>query len=365
MVALYKTKQADTSIKASYMHYFDSSAIQTLALHKVGNKASEEGVRLSQAPINVDESISQLLLSYFLSPFKSGEYHNLYHDSDITLNEVYVYVSKIFDNPDTLHEQSVHIAKHLYEQSVHPKIKSGELYVAYFTDCVVDGEQVDAVGIFKSENKETFLKVYPSGSSYTIEQQEGINISKLDKGCLIFNTEREQGYLVSVVDTASKGSEAQYWTDDFLHIRQRNDSYAQTKHAIALCKAFVTERMPEAFEVSRADQADLLNQSAKFFKEKDNFNLDEFADAVIQQSDMIDSFKSYKGEYVRDFDIKLEDEFDISAAAVKKQARVLKSVIKLDKNFHIYVHGNRELIEKGFDPTNGMHFYRLLFKDEE
>jgi len=40
------------------------------------------------------------------------------------------------------------------------------------------------------------------------------------------------------------------------------------------------------------------------------------------------------------------DEFDISKEALKRQTRFLKSVLKLDKNFHIYIHGNRELINR-------------------
>jgi hypothetical protein len=49
----------------------------------------------------------------------------------------------------------------------------------------------------------------------------------------------------------------------------------------------------------------------------------------------------------------------LNEKAVKKQARVFKSVIKLDKNFHIYVHGNRNLIERGTD-ENGT-FYKICY----
>ena len=58
------------------------------------------------------------------------------------------------------------------------------------------------------------------------------------------------------------------------------------------------------------------------------------------------------------------DEFDINSEAVKKMKRVFKSVIKLDKNFHIYVHGNRNNIKKGYDEENNMSFYQLFFKEE-
>jgi hypothetical protein len=57
------------------------------------------------------------------------------------------------------------------------------------------------------------------------------------------------------------------------------------------------------------------------------------------------------------------DNFNISAAALKKQSRVFKSVLKLDKNFHVYIHGDRELIEQGVDP-DGRKFYKLYFREE-
>ena len=42
-----------------------------------------------------------------------------------------------------------------------------------------------------------------------------------------------------------------------------------------------------------------------------------------------------------------------------------KKVIKLDDNFHIYVHGRRELIERGYDEEKGQTFYKIFFDQEE
>lgn len=338
--------------------------IQSIVVHNVGNKLNDEDIRFSKSELRTDESINNLLLTYFFSPFKSNEYYNLHHETDLNLNEVYSYVSDIFDNPEALFDQSENLAKHLYEQSVHPKVKGGEFYVAYFTDCIVDGETTDAVGLFKSETKETFLKVYPRNDGFSIESEAGINIHKLDKGCLIFNTERDKGYKVAVVDNLNKGGEAQYWMDHFLHVLVRNDDYYQTKNVLNMCKSFVIEKFPEQYDVSKADQAEMLNKSVKFFKENDNFDLDDFAGEVMQSPDMISSFKSYKTEFEVEHDVKLNNNFDISDSAVKKQSKFFKSVIKLDKNFHIYVHGDSQRIEKGFDQSAGMHFYKLLFEEE-
>jgi len=346
------------------MLYTEEVIIDSLVLHKVGNKSQEENIRFAAAPMKVDDAVQSLLLQYFLSPFRSEEYFNLTHESDIALNEVYTYVSHIFDRPESFYEQSVNLARHLYEVSTHPKIKTGELYVVHLRDCNVDGEQVDAIGLFKSESKETFLKVYPTSDSFEIEYEDGININKLDKGCLIFNTERENGYLVSVVDSVRQSGEAMYWRDNFLNIAQRRDIFHQTEQCLDMCKQFVVERLPENFNVDKADQADILNKSVAFFKENTEFSLDDFTRQVIGQPEVIQSFREFREEYQEDRDVKIDEQFEISAPAVKKQAKIFKSVIKLDKNFHIYVHGNRQLIEKGYDDDRDMNYYRIFFKEE-
>lgn len=349
------------------MIQFYETKIKNTVIHSVGNRNNDEHVKCSHSIMNLDEDTKDVLMNYFIKPFIANqEYYSFYNEVELDMNEVFSCVRKIFDNPDILHEQSVNLAKHLYEQSTHPKIKGGEFYVVYFEDCIIDGETVDAVGLFKSENKDTFLKVYPSGDGFEIESQQGVNINKLDKGCLIFNTDRENGYVVAVVDNTNKGAEAHYWIDDFLHVRQRKDEYYNTQNAISLAKNFVMKELPKKFvDISKADQADLLNKSVQFFKEKDTFDIDEFANEVIAQPEVIDSFNNYKKNYEQERDIEIADSFTISDTAVKKQARVLKSVIKLDKNFHIYVHGNNQYIKKGYDAETGLHYYQLFFKEEQ
>ena len=338
------------------------SKIKKITIHYVGNKLNEENIRLTQIPLQINNEIADILQQYFLVPFKSQEYYNLFHETDLSLNEVYSYVSNIFDNPEIIMEQSINLAKHLYEQSVHPKIKGGEFYTVLFNNCTINDETVDAVGLFKSENKETFLKVYPSGEGYGIESDNGININKLDKGCLIFNTEKENGYIVAIVDNTNKGADAQYWIDDFLHVQQRKDNYYDTQNFMSFAKQFIKEELPQKFAVSKADQIDLLNKSVKFFKEKDVFNLGEFTNDVIEKPAVIERFNDYKSEYAKDFDLEFSESFPISDSAVKKQSKIFKSIIKLDKNFHIYIHGDRNMIEQGEDRKG--KFYKVYYNEE-
>mgnify|MGYP002539078795 CR=1 FL=1 len=70
-----------------------------------------------------------------------------------------MYSSTIFQSPNSFVEQSKSIAKHLFEVSTHPNIKRGELYIAFIKDCIIDGYETNAIGIFKSETKDFYLNI--------------------------------------------------------------------------------------------------------------------------------------------------------------------------------------------------------------
>ena len=108
---------------------------------------------------------------------------------------------------------------------------------------------------------------------------------------------------------------------------------------------------------------DRLNDTMSYFQAQDNFSLEDFSQKVIRQPEVVESFTRFKQEYEQERDIRIEEEFNISDAAVKRQTRSYKSVIKLDRNFHIYVHGNRNLIEQGEDEKG--KFYKVYYENEE
>lgn len=360
------------------MPIFLSESIKQVALHRVGNMATEEGYVLANTPLKLTDQLQDLLVRYFISPFKVEEYYNFYSDDDeLMTNEVYRRCNNIFSSlGEDLFEESRELTQYLYNQSTHPNIKGGDVFVVYFSQCELNGEKMDAIGIFKSENKESFLKVMhgdeawsrqegdnSAEADYHLEVHQGININKLDKGVLIFNTEEEKGYIVSVVDATNRSTDAAYWKDAFLHIRQRQDEYFQTHEVMKAYKQFVTQQMPKDFEeVTKADQADMLNKSANYFKQNNSFDMEDFERDVLSQPEVIDSFAQYRQQYQEENDIQLQDQFDINESAVKKESRAYKSVIKLDKNFHIYVHGDRQLIEQGEDERG--KYYKVYFKEE-
>jgi hypothetical protein len=339
--------------------------LSSLATHYVGNQAAGDVLQLSRQTVDIDsEELKQILLQYFLAPFKETASYNLWHPADLKLNEVMHFVSNIFDSPDDLLKESANLARHLYDITTLPQIKSGELHVAYFKGCPVNGIMTDAVGIYKTESKSKYLKLSEEKNGYQFSPDEGINPEKMDKGCIIFNTNKDEGYLVYVIDKTAKGGEAQFWKDNFLKIRAAADDYHATEDYIRLCKDFIVEHVPTEYEVERVQQIEMLNKSVAYFKKNDQFQKKEFTEEVFTDPELIKSFNKYEKKYQDDYEITFEKEFDISDAAVKKNARILKSVLKLDKNFHVYIHGKRELIERGFDERTGLNYYKIYFEEE-
>jgi hypothetical protein len=342
---------------------FTQVELQHLITHHVGNKLRDENFTLSSEVSTVEKDTKDILLKYFLLPIKPEEFFSFSHPVKLGLNEVYTIVEEIFSNSKLFINSSQSIAKLLYEQSMHPKIKEGELNIAYFSNVVLGDELVDAIGIFKSESNVPFIKMESQKSKFKINHDYGFEIKGMDKGCIIFNTDSKVGYKILIVDNVNKSTEAQYWRDDFLKIKPVSDEFHQTNQFLGITKNFVTKKLSEEFEVSKTDKIDLLNRSVEYFKTHDSFDKKEFENEVFQDSGIIKSFRNFDSSYREENYIPLTDNFDISPQAVKKQARAFKNVLKLDKNFHIYIHGNSDLIEQGID-KDGRKYYKIYFDKE-
>jgi hypothetical protein len=344
---------------------YTNCSIEKVSVHHIGNKTNDEELILSKSMLDTsDEKLKDLLMRFFIFPMTSNELFSFtFTNQDFKLNPLYNFALQLFDTPATFHNQTLNISKHLYEVSNHPQIKSGDLFISYFKGVSIDGETVDAVGIFKSENRQTFLKLDAKGNNFSLDCDDGINIEKLDKGCLILNTDRKNGLKISIVDKSNKSSEAQFWKDTFLMLKPCADEYHHTKQFLDITKNYVTKKLAEEFEVTKADQIDVLNRSMEYFKKHETFEKDEFEKEVLQDAGVIKSFRKYDEAFREENDIELEDSFEISTQAVKKQARVFKSVLKLDKNFHIYIHGDKDLIEQGVD-KDGRKYYKIYFDKE-
>lgn len=344
---------------------FSNATLDKMYVHFVGNKTHKENLVISKKQVNLDGLLREKLTNYFLGKFAlENSLFSFTHPSGLKYNEVYSFCKGIFSGEISFQAGAIEISKHLYDQSVHPKIIAGELYICLFRNCNIDDSKVDGIGIFKTENKSGFFEVTTGQENSFIQYKEGIDLQKLDKGCIIFNKLIREGYIVSIVDNQSRGELAQYWKDDFLQLKERSDNYHFTKNYLTIAKDFIVNQVLHEFELTKADQSGFLNKSINYFKENSEFNSSEFESQVFGDSEIIKSFQRFGSSYLDDKNIEISDSFSISPTAVRKQSRVFKSVIKLDNNFHIYIHGDRQLIEQGFDERMRKKYYKIFFDSE-
>jgi len=195
--------------------------------------------------------------------------------------------------------------------------------------------------------------------------REGVDVARFDKACLVFPTNAEEGFDVLIYDSANRGEEAVFWRETFLNVVPQANEYYQTNQFLNITKQFIAKQLPEEYDIAKTDQIDLLNKSVEYFRANESFDKKKFEKEVFDDSGMIKAFRKFETNYAEMNDLELTDKFDISTQAVKKQARVFKSVLKLDKNFHVYIHGDKSLIEKGYDERVGKSFYKIYFDEEE
>lgn len=346
---------------------FSRAELTHFIIHFVGNKGLGEEITLSETCFEFkDDFVKETVLRYFQTPFKTDVYHQFKNKSDFDIKNIKAISEKVFNSRKGFVEQSQNIARLLYDQSMHPKIKGGEFYVCFFKDVIVDGELCDSIGLFKTENKETYLKVYQHVDNFDLDCDTGINIHKLDKGCLIYNTDQEKGYKLSIIDTNNKVAEcALYWESDFLNATLKENAFYHTSNFMETCRGFCEEILTEDNNVKKEDQMMMLNKSTAYFKERDKFNMKEFEKDVMVQPELIKAFKDYRKDFSDRLDLNTIDEFDVSPTAVKKNQKYMRSVVKLDKNFHIYIHGRHDYVERGYDEAMGLKYYKLYYVNEE
>ena len=170
----------------------------------VGNKTRGDGFSSALVLADVTDS-SEFLSKLIEKSFTMDDLKCFTYIDSVELNPVFKFVSRMFDDNEDFLKQSVNIATFLYDQSIHPNIRSGELYVLLI-DCEYKKNIVEAVVILKSEKKDPFLTTDNDGREISVRTIYGTGLKGLDKGCLVLNMERENGYVVGTIDNINNGS---------------------------------------------------------------------------------------------------------------------------------------------------------------
>jgi hypothetical protein len=305
---------------------------------------------------------------FFLKPFRDKEenYFQFGHDTDLEFHDLFKMISEILENPDTVHEQSKKIAKHLFDQSTHPHIKSGEVYITYLENLQIDNEKVDGIGIFKSEIKQDFLQFSEGESQLDAVLQQGVNLNKLDKGALIFNTKKEEGYKILSID--SNRYDARYWIESFLGVDALEDENFMTKKYLKFCQDFAKDVVLPAED--KKEEVLFMNRAVNHFAKNDLFEETAFMNEVIENPDLLPEFKNYKTEQAPKYKIEDLTSFPIANNAVTAARKKIKNVIELDTNIQIKMdfinpESADKFMEKGWDEEKQMYYYLVYFNKEQ
>lgn len=330
-----------------------NSNIRLLKINYVGNRISGEKVKISKEILQCDDLTRGLVGRYLLS---SIEYHQLYkftHSEGVEYNKVYSLVSEVFSDNTAFDNVANELSYLLYEKANDKLIPGGYLFVVYMKGCMVDDVETEALGIFKAETKDIFLKLTSKGTDISLSSEQGFAMNKVDKGCIIFNVDSKDGYRFAIVNKSHSKASVKYWNDDFLRCAPVVGDYLNTQAVLKAISQFIKEQ-----EVDQLEKAFLLSKSLQEVKKETIYVGDLLSQVTtdeVGKSRIQELFSSYIGGNEQ-----LPDTVNPDASALKKTR--LKSILKLDDNFEIVFHGGENRIETGIDEATGMNYIKLLYE---
>ncbi len=320
--------------------------------HIVGNSFREEKCVQGSGELYTENHVHEkLLLRFFLSGLESNPVeYRFYHEINLSDNNVFRITNNLFDNNSDFISYSIEYMQKLHDATRHPRLQIADLFVVLFEDVIYNDEITNAVGLFKKEKTDMFYNTEDGIISFNKAKLA----NNVDWGCVILNTDRKYGYTVHLIDNLKDKNLYEYWVENFLKVRKkRNDRYI-TEKTVDVIKKFTDE-------LRGNEKVDFVKKSKQYFNDNNSFDKEVFVEDVVNDNA---KFNEYWQDYENTNDILLDDQFDIDKTEVKKRSRSLKPVLKLDKNFRVYVHGGSELMERGFDREKGKYYYKFYFEKE-
>lgn len=332
--------------------------ITCATIQMVGNKTNGEGVSFATDMCNMKES-SNFIKTLVNNVFKFDDIRHFVFVESLSLNPVYAFVNKIFDDETCFVKQSNNLARYLYDQSLHPNIKNGEFYTLLFQNSIIEGIKTDALLLLKSEKKDAFLTITEEEGKIEVKPIVGLGLKQVDKGCLIFNTHKDDGYIVMVVDNTNSGTDAHYWTESFLHTEPCNDNYHKTKQMVGFCTGLVRmmkKKSPEqSLEIVKA-----IGKVADAFREKKDISMKKVEDLMSFSGDASLLVTEYKSQYEKKSGaLPVSLQIDMDKANLGSIRRM--QTLKIGKDYEVKILNPSADIEQGYDSNKQKSYYKLFF----
>lgn len=293
-----------------------ASAVNRLVVHHIGNKLRNESLKLSNSESPVSEELSALILGGYLKGISSekNEYY-FHHETDLALNETRFYVGQYFRGEINFIEASRRLATHLYENSLHPNIRQGDLLVIQFDGIIFNNRKQRALGIFKSEVLDNYLTITDSGDNLNVVPSLGINPNLIDKGALVFEDED----VIFALDRF--GNKTKFWIDDFLKVRKSADAATCSK-MMSFIAGKVAEAIPDPLDRQRYSES-----ISTLCELNESLDVEALAAASRVFIDS-DAYQATLSKAHRRFGLSVMD--DISAPSTKVSKNLAKKISRLE-----------------------------------
>ncbi len=184
-----------------------------------------------------------------------------------------------------------------------------------------------------------------------------MSLKKLEKGCLVFNVDKENGYKVAVVDNTGSNTDAHYWVDNFLHVRNCNDDYHETERLMEMCTGFVSQLK----EQSVVESAVAAKKTAAAFATDEAIQVEDLADLICRTDEQKQAFEAYRQSYEEEFGDFAEEVCVVKKATNNKPVKRMNT-LKLGSDFEVKVLNPAAKIEGGVDKESGKKYYTLYYE---
>lgn len=337
-----------------------------MSLAKIGNPTRNEPFQTSKALCRFKDEEAELLTHCFLKSFRSLELHQLTHHTSLESNELFGYATSIFEGNENLLEQGALIARHLHAKSNHPNIKSGDLCIALIEDVMAGGEPVQALSIVKSESKVPFLQISERDGDLVLTTEQGIYPEKIDKGCLIINAGKADGYHIYLFDKS--GGNTQFWVRDFVGAKPVTNDDFLTRRYSELCMEFAEKGLSE--DAPQEERMEVASRAVSYLNEVEEFDLDDFQSKALADADRIERFNVFKSDYEEERGTPLQESFTVSKKEAERAENRLKSKMKLDVGVNPqfssgFIREADKFMERGYDEDRMMEYIKIYFHREE
>lgn len=235
-------------------------------LHYIANPLEKQKSVISSNLIQDKDSFNKAFLELSFYKFEENEKCDFFHESDLTLNEVYFFSKEILKNDSDFIINAQSIAKHLNEVSRHPNIKGGELLILKISGAKYEDEEVEILSLIKIEDKEQFLQVNKLDQKISIASFNGINLRQNNKlGLIMFFKEKDE---ILVFVNNRKKNDTVFWKENFLNIKSKIDDTYKTEYLLKECREFINNNI----EFAPEEKLEYLAKSINYFKEEAYFD---------------------------------------------------------------------------------------------